>query len=53
MMAVNSAFKPTAVIISWGNTRHIIVIYADPPKVSPEGFFVRQVTDRIYVIAND
>ena len=42
-----------AIILSWGNMRHGIIIYSQPPKVSPEGFFVRQVNERIYVIANE
>ena len=40
LLQVDSASKPTAVVISWGNMRHAIIVYADPLKVSPEGFFV-------------
>jgi len=53
VLRVDYASKPTAVVISWANMRHAIITYADPPEVSPEGFFVRQVNDRIYVIANE
>ena len=44
---------PTAIILSWGNMRHAVIVYAQPPTVTPQGFFVRQVGDRIYVIANE
>lgn len=44
---------PTAMVLSWGNMRHAVIVYAQPPTVAPQGFFVRQVGDRIYVIANE
>lgn len=44
---------PTAIVLSWGHMRHAIIVYAKPPSVPPQGFFVRQVSDRIYVIANE
>ena len=53
LLRIDSASKPTAVVISWGNMRHAIIVYADTPEVPPEGFYVRRVNDRIYVIANE
>lgn len=43
--------KPTEIVLSWGNMRHAVIIYAQPPTVAPQGFFVRQVGDRIYIVA--
>lgn len=53
LLRVDSSSKPTAVVISWGNMRHAIIIYAVPQEVPPDGFYVRRVNDRIYVIANE
>jgi len=53
VLRLDSSSKPTEVVISWGHMRHGIIVYAVPPAVPPQGFFVRRVNDRIYVIANE
>jgi hypothetical protein len=53
VLRLDSFSRPTEVVISWGHMRHGIIVYAVPPAVPPEGFFVRRVNDRIYVIANE
>ena len=53
IVRLDDASTPTEIMISWGNMRHVIIVYAEPPAVPPSGFFVRQVNDRIYVVANE
>lgn len=44
---------PTAVALSWDNGRHEIIVYAQPPTTPPEGFFVRRINDRLYIVASE
>ncbi|AFY40162.1 hypothetical protein Lepto7376_4026 [[Leptolyngbya] sp. PCC 7376] len=37
----------------WGNGRHGVLVFATPPVHPPEGFYVREVSPRTYVIANE
>lgn len=39
--------------LHWGNGRHAIVVFEAPPPQIPEGFYVRKVSPRTYVIANE
>ncbi len=43
-------FTPAA--LPWLLYPYGIMIYAVPPEGSPKGFHVRQVHDRVYVVAN-
>jgi hypothetical protein len=43
--------SPTEIVVSWGHMRQAIIVFASPPQDTPEGFFVRKVSDRIYVVA--
>ena len=53
VLRLDSANVPTSVVISWGHLRHAIIVYKQPPTNPPEGFFVRRVTDRIFVVAGE
>jgi hypothetical protein len=44
---------PDQIVIDWAHTRHAIIIYAVPPHDSPTGFYVRKISNRIYVVANE
>jgi len=44
---------PAQVVIDWAHMRHSIIIFSEPPKNLPAGFYVRKVNDRIYVVANE
>jgi hypothetical protein len=44
---------PAKLVLSWGHRRYDIIIYAEAPSAFPEGFFVRKVRDRVYIIAYD
>ena len=44
--------SPPSLVVSWGHTRRAILIFASRPPSAPQGFFVRKVNDRIYVVAN-
>lgn len=52
-LRLNETDTPAELVLSWGNMRHSIIVYAESPSQAPEGFFVREVSDRIYVIANE
>jgi len=43
---------PDQIVIDWAHMRHAIIIYAVPPHDSPTGFYVRKVSNRIYVVAD-
>jgi hypothetical protein len=45
--------EPDRIVLDWAHMRHAVIIYAEPPQHSPTGFHVRQVSTRIYVVANE
>jgi hypothetical protein len=49
----DSTGRPMAVAISWAHLREAIVIFPKPPRSVPRGFFVRALSDRIYVVTNE
>ena len=53
VLRLDSTSKPTELVISWGHMRQGIVVSALPIAKPPKGFFMRQVNERIYVIANE
>ena len=44
---------PSQVVIDWAHMRHAIIVFSTPPSQPPQGFFVRKVNARIYVVANE
>jgi hypothetical protein len=53
VLQVNKDGVPIAVIISWGHMRRSITIFSKPPSPPPQGFFVRKLNDRVYVVAGE
>jgi hypothetical protein len=45
--------EPPAVILGWGHMRHAVIVYANAPDRAPAGFFVRSVSPRTWVVANE
>ena len=44
---------PAHVVIDWAHMRHAIIVFSTPPSRPPQGFFVRKVNARVYVVANE
>ena len=53
VLQVNKDGVPIAVIISWGHMRRSITIFSKTPSAAPQGFFVRKLNDRVYVVAGE
>jgi hypothetical protein len=44
---------PERIVIDWAHMRHAVIIYSEVPQMSPTGFYVRKISDWIYVVANE
>jgi hypothetical protein len=53
VLRVNEDGSPVAIVISWGHMRQAIILFANPPLTPPQGYFVRRVNERTYVVANE
>lgn len=51
VMKLSGDSTETQIVIDWAHMRHAVIIYAKPPKQCPEGFYIRKVNERIYVVA--
>ena len=53
ILRLDQAAKPTQVRLHWGHGRHAVVVFAKPAPKPPVGFYVRSVSPRTYVVANE
>jgi hypothetical protein len=45
--------KPKVLAVSWGHLRQVILVFRKPPVDPPDGFRVRRVSRRTYVVADE
>jgi hypothetical protein len=45
--------KPAVLVVSWGHLRRAILVFRKPPPEPPNGFWVRRVGDRTYVVVEE